>query len=131
LNLSSHSNATASFQWALLILMIPVPRVILQKVTFSLEVPTLKLAALLLQLAGVPVVREGNVITLQSNLVFSFESGIRSLLTPLTVAIIGLGTGVAEGLSWMKNSGCVSLGDLLFARVPAPQSFAHHSVHRS
>jgi len=48
---------------------------------------------LLLQLAGVPVVREGNVITLQSNLVFSFESGIRSLLTLLTVAIIGLATG--------------------------------------
>jgi hypothetical protein len=52
-----------------------------------------KTEALLLQLAGVPVAREGNVITLQSNLVFSFESGIRSFLTPLTVAIIGLATG--------------------------------------
>jgi hypothetical protein len=48
---------------------------------------------LLLQLAGVSVVREGNVITLQSNLLFSFESGIRSLLTLLTVAIIGPATG--------------------------------------
>jgi exosortase len=78
------------FPWAFLILMIPVPSVILQKVTFSLGVPTLKLAALLLQLAGVPVVREGNVITLYSNLgLFSFEeSGIRSLLTPLTVSIM-------------------------------------------
>jgi exosortase len=79
------------FPWAFLILMIPVPSVILQKVTFSLQAPTLKLSAFLLQLAGVPLVREGNVIMLHANsTLFSFEaeSGIRSLLTPLTVAII-------------------------------------------
>jgi exosortase len=54
-------------------------------------VPTLKLSAFLLQLAGVPVVREANVIMLDANsTLFSFEaaSGIRSLLTPLTVAIM-------------------------------------------
>jgi exosortase len=77
------------FPWAFLILMIPVPSAILQKVPFSLQEPTLKLSAFLLQLAGVPLVREGNVITLQSNLfLFTFESGILSLLTPLTVAIM-------------------------------------------
>ncbi len=79
------------FPWGFLILMIPVPSVILQKVTFSLEVPTLKLSAFLLQLAGVPLVREGNVIMLHANsalFIFETESGIRSLLTPLTVAII-------------------------------------------
>ena len=79
------------FPWGFLILMIPVPSVILQKVTFSLEVPTLKLSAFLLQLAGVPLVREGNVIMLHASsalFIFETESGIRSLLTPLTVAII-------------------------------------------
>jgi exosortase len=90
------------FPWAFLILMIPVPSVILQKVTFSLEVPTLKLAALLLQLAGVPVVREGNVITLHNNLdLFSFEAnGIRSLLTPLTVAIMH--GYLADNRKWVR-----------------------------
>jgi exosortase len=89
------------FPWAFLILMIPVPSVILQKVTFSLQVPTLKLSVFLLQLAGVPLVREGNVIFLQSNLVFSFESGIRSLLTPLTVAIIH--GYLADNRKWVRS----------------------------
>ena len=90
------------FPWAFLILMIPVPSVILQKVTFSLEVPTLMLAALLLQLAGVPVVREGDVITLHDNLdLFSFEAnGIRSLLTPLTVAIMH--GYLADNRKWVR-----------------------------
>jgi len=89
------------FPWAFLILMIPVPSVVLQKVTFSLEVPTLKLAAFLLELAGVPVVREGDVITLQSNLfLFSFEYGIRSLLTPLTVAIMH--GYLVDGRKWVR-----------------------------
>jgi exosortase len=89
------------FPWAFLILMIPVPSVILQKVTFSLQVPTLKLSVFLLQLAGVPLVRERNVIFLQSNLVFSFESGIRSLLTPLTVAIIH--GYLADNRKWVRS----------------------------
>jgi exosortase len=89
------------FPWAFLILMIPVPSVILQKVTFPLEVPTLKLAAFLLELAGVPVVREGGVITLQSNLfLFSFESGILSLLTSLTVAIMH--GYLADNRKWVR-----------------------------
>ena len=91
------------FPWAFLILMIPVPSVILQKVTFSLQVPTLRLSAFLLQLAGVPLVREGNLITLQSNLaLLSFEtgSGIRSLLTPLTVAIMH--AYLADNRKWVR-----------------------------
>jgi exosortase len=89
------------FPWAFLILMIPVPSVILQKVPFSLQVPTLKLSAFLLQLAGVPLAREGNVITLQSNMfLFSFESGIRSLLTPLVVAIIH--GYLADNRKWVR-----------------------------
>jgi len=89
------------FPWAFLILMIPVPSVILQKVPLSLQVPTLKLSAFLLQLAGVPVVLEGNVITLQSmSFLCSLESGIRSLLTPLTVAIIH--GYLADNRKWVR-----------------------------
>jgi exosortase len=90
------------FPWAFLILMIPVPSVILQKVTFSLAVPTLKLSAFLLQLVGVPLVREGDVFTLQNSALFSFEagSGIRFLLTPLTVAIIH--GYLADNRKWVR-----------------------------
>jgi exosortase len=91
------------FPWAFLILMIPVPSVILQKVTFSLQVPTLKLSAFLLQLAGVPLVRVGNVIMLHANsTLFSFEaeSGVRSLLTPLTAAIIH--GYLADNRKWVR-----------------------------
>jgi exosortase len=88
------------FPWAFLILMIPVPSLIL-RITFSLQVPTLKLSAFLLQLAGVPLVRAGNLIIIQSNLaLFTFESGIRSLLTPLTVAIIH--GYLADNRKWVR-----------------------------
>lgn len=90
------------FPWAFLILMIPVPSVILHKVTFSLEVPTLKLSAFLLQLAGVPLVREGDVFKFQTSTLSVFEavSGIRSLLTPLTVAIIH--GYLADNRKWVR-----------------------------
>jgi exosortase len=79
------------FPWTFLILMIPVPSVIIQKVTFSLGAPTLKLSAFLLQLAGIPLVREGNVIMVHGNsdlFLFDAECVVLSLLTPLTVAIM-------------------------------------------
>lgn len=90
------------FPWAFLILMIPVPSVILHKVTFLL-VPTLKLSALLLQLAGVPMVREGNVVMVHANsdlFGIDAEGGIRSLLTPLTVAIIH--GYLADNRKWVR-----------------------------
>lgn len=78
------------FPWAFLILMIPVPTLILQKVTFPLQMLASKLASALLPVAGVPVLREGNVIVLPSMPLEVAEacSGIRSLLSLVTLAII-------------------------------------------
>src|SRR5271157_6099816 len=54
------------FPWAFLILMIPIPSLILQQVTFPLQLLAAKLATALLELVGVPVLRQGNVIVLAS-----------------------------------------------------------------
>jgi exosortase len=70
--------------------MIPIPALILQQVTFPLQMLAAKLATALLQLVQVPVLREGNVIVLASMPLDVAEacSGIRSLLTLVTLAII-------------------------------------------
>jgi len=78
------------FPWAFLILMIPIPVIVLQKVTFPLQLVASKLASTVLPWLGVVVHREGNVIELATMKleVVAACSGIRSLLSLLTLAII-------------------------------------------
>jgi exosortase len=78
------------FPWAILILMIPIPNLLLQKVTFPLQMLASKLSSDFLPLCGVPVLREGNVIVLPAMPLEVAEacSGIRSLLSLVTLAII-------------------------------------------
>jgi len=78
------------FPWAFLFLMIPLPTLILQKFTFPLQMLASKLSTMMLQLVGVPVYREGNVINLAALPLEVAEacSGLRSLLSLFTLAII-------------------------------------------
>jgi exosortase D (VPLPA-CTERM-specific) len=78
------------FPWAFLILMIPIPNLIISRVTFPLQLLAARLATVLLELVGVPVLRQGNLIGLASISLDVAEacSGIRSLLTLVTLAII-------------------------------------------
>jgi len=78
------------FPWAFLILMIPIPAIVFSQITFPLQILTSKVAAWLLPLAGVPVLREGNIIHLPAMSLEVAEacSGIRSLLSLATLAII-------------------------------------------
>lgn len=78
------------FPWAFLFLMIPIPAIVFSEITFPLQMLASKLAALLLPLLGVPVLREGNVINLPAMSLEVVEacSGIRSLLSLATLAII-------------------------------------------
>ncbi|MBZ5667242.1 MAG: VPLPA-CTERM-specific exosortase XrtD [Acidobacteriia bacterium] len=78
------------FPWAFLILMIPIPNLIIQQVTFPLQLLASKLATGMLELVGVPVLRQGNMIVLAAMPLDVAEacSGIRSLLTLVTLAII-------------------------------------------
>jgi len=78
------------FPWLFLFLMIPIPEIIFNQITFPLQILASKIAAGLLPLAGVPVFREGNIIRLPTMPLEVAEacSGIRSLLSLTTIAII-------------------------------------------
>lgn len=85
-----HSFFAVLFPWAFLFLMIPIPEIVFSQITFPLQILASKVAALLLPLLGVPVLREGNVINLPAMPLEVAEacSGIRSLLSLVTLAII-------------------------------------------
>ena len=78
------------FPWAFLIFMIPIPAIIFNQITFPLQFLASRVASAVLPLAGVPVLREGNVIMLPDMALEVAEacSGIRSLLSLATLAII-------------------------------------------
>jgi exosortase len=78
------------FPWLLLLLMIPIPAILFNQVTFPLQLLASKLASGALAALGVPVLREGNVIQLPAMPLEVAEacSGIRSLLSLTTLAII-------------------------------------------
>ncbi len=79
-----------SFPWAFLFLMIPIPAIVFNHITFPLQLLASNFAASALQLVGIPVLREGNIIQLARTALEVAEacSGIRSLLTLVTLAII-------------------------------------------
>jgi exosortase len=78
------------FPLLFLVLMVPIPAIVFSQITFPLQILASKLAAWSLPLCGVPVLREGNVITLPAMPLEVAEacSGIRSLLSLTTLAIM-------------------------------------------
>jgi exosortase len=78
------------FPWAFLFLMIPIPAIVFNQVTFPLQLLASQFASSLLSVLGVPVLREGNVIQLPAMSLEVAEacSGIRSLMSLGTLAII-------------------------------------------
>ena len=82
----------AQFRFVLFVFMlaIPLPAVLFNQITFPLQLLASRLASALLPLAGVPVLREGNVIQLPAMQLEVAEacSGIRSLLSLFTLAVI-------------------------------------------
>ena len=78
-----------SFPLGFLILMIPIPVIIYNQITFPLQLLASRLASSFLELAGVPVLRDGNILVLSN---YSLEvveacSGIRSLMSMTALAI--------------------------------------------
>jgi exosortase len=78
------------FPWAFLLLMIPIPTIVFNQITFPLQLLASRVAATVLPVLGVPILREGNVINLPSMALEVAEacSGIRSLMSLVTLAII-------------------------------------------
>ena len=77
------------FPLAFLVLMIPLPVLIYNQITFPLQFLSSQFAASGLDLLHVPVLREGNLLILPNYTLEVVEacSGIRSLMTLLTLAI--------------------------------------------
>jgi len=80
----------SAFLLFVLALAIPLPTLIFNHITFPLQILASQVASELLPIAGVPVLREGNVINLPAMPLEVAEacSGIRSLMSLFTVAVI-------------------------------------------
>src|SRR5262249_35125258 len=78
------------FPIAFLMLMIPLPAIIFNQITFPLQLLASRFGEGALMLAQIPVLREGNVIHLANTSLEVAEacSGIRSLISLLTLGIV-------------------------------------------
>ena len=72
------------------LLAIPLPVLVMSHITFPLQLLASRCASVLLPLAGVPTLQEGNVISLPAMQLEVAEacSGIRSLMSLFTIAVI-------------------------------------------
>ena len=79
-----------AFPLAFLFLMIPVPAILFNQIAFPLQLIASRFGESVVALAGVPVLREGNVIILASTTLEVAEacSGIRSLISLLTLGVL-------------------------------------------
>jgi exosortase len=78
------------FPIAFLLLMIPLPAIIFNQITFPLQLLASRFGEGALNLAQIPVLREGNIIHLATTSLAVAEacSGIRSLISLLTLGIV-------------------------------------------
>ena len=78
------------FPLAFLLLMIPIPAIIFNQIAFPLQLLASRFGETVLRLFDVPVLREGNVMTLANTQLEVAEacSGIRSLISLLTLGIV-------------------------------------------
>jgi len=78
------------FPLAFLILMVPLPTIIFNQIAFPLQLLASRAGEMVIGLAGIPVVREGNVLQLPSQTLEVAEacSGIRSLVSLIMLAIV-------------------------------------------
>jgi exosortase len=77
------------FPWVVLFLMIPLPAIVFNEIALPLQFLASRLATFMLSFAGVPVLREGNIIHLPSLSLDVAEacSGLRSLVSLVAVGV--------------------------------------------
>jgi exosortase len=101
-----------SFPLAFLLLMIPLPAIIFNQITFPLQLLASRVVAATLPLFSVPVLREGNVLKLPGIELEVAEacSGIRSLMSLVTLAVIyGYLTQRRVAVRWLLALGAVPI----------------------
>jgi exosortase len=83
-------------------MMIPIPAIVFNQITFPLQLLASKVASTILPVLGVPTLREGNIIVLPAMPLEVADacSGIRSLMSLATLAAIyGY---LTEGRIWVR-----------------------------
>jgi exosortase len=80
----------AIFPLAFLLLMIPLPAIIFNQITFPLQGVAARLGEAVIATAGVPVLREGNILQVPGRALEVAEacSGIRSLMSLIMLAVV-------------------------------------------
>jgi exosortase len=78
------------FPLGLLLLTIPLPAIVFNQITFPLQLLASWFGGTALEALHIPVLREGNIITLSTTTLYVAEacSGIRSLMSLVTLAIL-------------------------------------------
>ncbi len=121
----------------LLLLAIPIPAIIFNKVAFPLQLFASRCAVWSMSLFGIPVLRQGNVIELlplNAREIKKLEvveacSGIRSLMTLVTLAVVfayfthprsnGSSGGQRHGIiEWLKSYGFWRSAIIILSAVP-------------
>lgn len=79
-----------AFPIAFLLLMIPLPAIVFNQIAFPLQLLASRVGEAALRIAGIPVLREGNLIVLASTTLEVAEacSGIRSLISLFTLGTV-------------------------------------------
>ncbi len=79
-----------AFPLAILLLMIPLPSIVFNQIAFPLQLFASRVGEFAIATAGIPVLREGNVLVLANTSLEVAEacSGIRSLISLITLGIL-------------------------------------------
>ena len=82
--------------------MIPIPSILMAQVTFPMQLFASKVASRSLDLVGIPVLREGNVILLANTSLEIAEacSGIRSLISLLALSVVF--AYISQRVTWKR-----------------------------
>ena len=86
---TAHAKILA-FPLAFLVLMVPLPEIIFNHITFPLQMLASRLGETIIAASGIPVLREGNILSLPGRDLEVAEacSGIRSLMTLIMLAVV-------------------------------------------
>ncbi len=120
-----------SFEFLLLFLAIPIPAIIFNQIAFPLQLIASRFGETAIAACGIPVLREGNVITLATTTLEVAEacSGIRSLVSLLTLALVwGYFSESALWLRWLLALSAVPIAIFSNAIRVAGTGVAAHFV---
>jgi exosortase A len=121
---------TLLFPLVFLIFMIPIPSVLMDRITFPMQLFASKAAAKFLYLIGIPALREGNIILLANTSLEVAEacSGIRSLISLLALSVVF--AYFSQNTTWKRMLLVLSTFPIAIianaARVTGTGILAHH-----